>query len=391
MAQQANANLKPFRTRKKKKKKLKLLELPHELVLSSLARTYLMRRYFDAARLLRKFSTPHRLLYKPLPVCPEVLKLESKLHPYKVKNITSKNLKFIPAVELQSGGFYEGQWDIKSESLEGSGVRIYPDNSKFIGYFHDWMRNLQGRYIKVGGDIYEGEYDGDRMQGKGLLIRSEGTLYWGDFEKDLESGKGILKLLNHGKGLLNDVESAKEVVVEEGKEPEENNQGLNLGKGVILAEDLKETLVYEGDFMGGMKHGKGKFFMPDGNVYEGVFKNNTMDGYGKFTWTDGVVYIGQWKFNKFDGEGLQTWPDGRRYKGYYVKGLREGYGEFIWPDGREYKGEWKKDHMDGEGFYTFAACSIKENTSLNNKGNAVQSKPKTLKCKWEKGRRVKWL
>lgn len=397
MVQQANANVKPFRTRKKKKKKLKLLELAPELVLPSLARTYLMRRYFDAARLLRKFKYSHRLLFKPLPIRPEILLLESKMQPYKVKSITSKNLRFIPAVELDKNikyiedeedkrdsarlleleekddfesirkkkelelklkdkaekflwdrsGFFEGQWDITAETPEGSGIRIYKDDSKFTGYFHDWKKNLQGRYIKVGGDIFEGEYDSNLMQGKGVLTRSDGTVYEGDFEKNLESGKGVIKICG--------------------------------------------TDIYTGDFMKGMKHGKGVFNMPDGNIYEGVFKFNTMDGYGKFTWKDGIVYIGQWKNNKFHGEGLQTWPDGRRYKGYYEEGMRQGYGEFVWPDGREYKGHWSKDQMHGEGFYTFDSCSVKENTSVNNKGNGIVTKPKTLKSEWHYGRRVKWL
>lgn len=330
--QQATANFKPFRTRKKKKKKLKLLELPPELVLPSLARTYLMKRYFDAARLLRSFKVLHRLLFTPLPVRNEIILLEQKLPVYKVKTITSKNLKFIPAVELADGGYYEGQWDIHAEGLEGSGTRIYIDHSKFTGYFHDWKRNLFGRHIHLNGDIYEGEYDGDSMQGKGVLLRNNGTKYTGDFEKDLESGKGVL--------------------------------------------EFNGTIQYEGDFSQGMKHGKGKYLMKDGNIYEGVFKNNTMDGYGKFTWVDGVEYLGQWKNNKFHGEGLQTWPDGRRYKGYYVEGLRSGYGEFVWPDGREYKGNWLNDQMHNEGFFTFIGSS---------------SKPKTLKSHWNNGKRVKWL
>ena len=88
-------NPKPCRTRKKKKKKLKLLEMPPELILPSLARTYLYKQYFEAARLLRTFTVSHTLLFTPLPTPSEVTFLESKLSPYKVKKITSNILKFI--------------------------------------------------------------------------------------------------------------------------------------------------------------------------------------------------------------------------------------------------------------------------------------------------------
>jgi hypothetical protein len=331
--QKAIETARPIRTRKKKKqKKMKLQELPPELMVPSLARTYLMKRCFDAARILRKFSQSHRLLFTPLPVRPEIELLEAGLPQFSVKSISSTNLKFIPALALADGGFYEGQWDIALQKQEGSGVRLYSDHSKYTGYFHEGKRNLQGRHVKLDGDIYEGEFDDDRMQGKGMLIRNNGMVYTGDFEKDLESGKGIL---------------------------EQNGK-----------------VVYVGDFLKGMKHGKGKMTMLDGNVFEGQFAQNTMTGYGKYEWTDGRSFNGQWKNNKPHGDGTYIWPDGRKYVGFYQDGHRHGYGEFWWPDGREYKGDWVKGKMHGEGFYSFTDS------------NGVRQ---SLKSAWVNGRREKWL
>lgn len=330
--QKYSMSAKPFRTRKKKKKKLKLFEMPSELILTSLARTYLYKQYFKAARLLRTFTASHTLLFTPLPTTPEINLLESNFSLYKVKKITSNTLKFIPAVQIESGGYYEGQWDLMSQNIEGAGVRVYPDDSKFTGYFHEWKKNLCGRSIKKDGEIYEGDYDNDRMQGKGWIVKPSGVKYTGDFEKDLESGKGV--------------------------------------------EVLNGKVLYEGDFMNGLRHGKGKLFLTDGNVYEGVFKENMFDGFGKYVWTDGTVYVGQWKKNKFHGEGLHTWPDGRKYKGYYNENKRSGYGEFVWSDGREFKGYWANGKMHGEGFFTFSDSS---------------GKKKTMKSLWKNGRREKWL
>jgi hypothetical protein len=40
--------------------------------------------------------------------------------------------------------------------------------------------------------------------------------------------------------------------------------------------------VYEGDFFGGMKDGKGKIKWRDGRKYKGEFKENKMSGYGVY-------------------------------------------------------------------------------------------------------------
>ena len=95
--------------RKKKKNKQKLQELQPELIFPSLARKYLTKRYFIAAKTLRKFSNFHKLTYAPIPTRPEIEEIEKSLSPFSVKKITSPNLKFIPTVELYTGGYYEGQ------------------------------------------------------------------------------------------------------------------------------------------------------------------------------------------------------------------------------------------------------------------------------------------
>ena len=41
--------------------------------------------------------------------------------------------------------------------------------------------------------------------------------------------------------------------------------------------------VYEGEFLGGMFHGKGKLTTPNG-FYVGEFKEGHQDGFGEFRW-----------------------------------------------------------------------------------------------------------
>ena len=51
---------------------------------------------------------------------------------------------------------------------------------------------------------------------------------------------------------------------------------------------------YEGEFVQGLKHGKGKLFFPNGSIYEGEFKANYQDGYGVYYFAKGKVYTGNW-------------------------------------------------------------------------------------------------
>ena len=51
------------------------------------------------------------------------------------------------------------------------------------------------------------------------------------------------------------------------------------GKGVERIN--KNTIVYDGDFVEGKKHGKGKLEFSD-NYYEGDFENGMFHGQGKF-------------------------------------------------------------------------------------------------------------
>ena len=50
----------------------------------------------------------------------------------------------------------------------------------------------------------------------------------------------------------------------------------------------KNHSVYEGNFVDGKFHGKGKITYPDGDMYQGNFENGY--GIGKMTYTDGNTY-----------------------------------------------------------------------------------------------------
>jgi len=48
--------------------------------------------------------------------------------------------------------------------------------------------------------------------------------------------------------------------------------------------------LYEGQWMGEERHGKGTQRWPDNASYEGEWNHNKANGYGVFTHTDKIVY-----------------------------------------------------------------------------------------------------
>ena len=140
---------------------------------------------------------------------------------------------------------------------------------------------------------------------------------------------------------------------------------------------------YEGDWVDGKRHGKGKIAFKNGAKYEGTFvedeatgdgtfidKNSNvfsilerskggfvrgeLFGEGKATMKGGDEYIGQFKSGKFNGQGkmiYQALPghaqhikDRAIYDGNWINGTKSGFGTMKWSDGTLFEGEWKEDN-----------------------------------------------
>lgn len=212
--------------------------------------------------------------------------------------------KIKPTTEIENGALYYGEWDNRGNK-HGRGIQLWPDGSKYLGYWINNKANKKGKLIHRYGDVYEGEWIDDKANGYGTYSHIDGAKYEGYWKDDKQEGKG------------------KEIW------PDGNS--------------------YEGDYFAGSKQGKGKFIWSDGSIYEGDFMNNNIEGKGIYKWADNRIYNGNWKNNQMDGYGEFTWPDGRNYKGGYKNDKKEGYGVFRWPQGQEYRGNWKNGKQHGEG------------------------------------------
>lgn len=106
---------------------------------------------------------------------------------------------------------------------------------------------------------------------------------------------------------------------------------------------------YAGEFLNGLRHGKGTFTWATGAVYIGAFKNDKFHGKGTETNPNGNKYVGDFKSGKFNGKGTFSWADGTKYVGSFSDGERHGIGTSTWGRRGKYVGEWKKGKAHGLG------------------------------------------
>lgn len=72
---------------------------------------------------------------------------------------------------------------------------------------------------------------------------------------------------------------------------------------------------------------------------------------GVYTWADGSTYSGDWVDGMKQGRGLYLYANGDTYEGGYHRGMKHGYGAASWANGSRYIGHWDSGREHGEGRY----------------------------------------
>ena len=145
---------------------------------------------------------------------------------------------------------------------------------------------------------------------------------------------------------------------------------------------------YEGEWHGGLMHGRGTLRWPNGTTYTGDLRHSRLSGEGSYYYTTGVEYHGQVLDGERHGEGLMlvprprfarymgSWRRGKRhgrgvlrldeedeslYEGEWQDDRRHGFGVMVYPNGNRYEGEWCKDKRHGQGcMHWLDLCEIYE-------------------------------
>ena len=132
---------------------------------------------------------------------------------------------------------------------------------------------------------------------------------------------------------------------------------LYMDKVKVDLDDLEKQAaaknIYEGPYVNGKRHGKGKYTYSSGKVYEGDFFEDKFQGNGKMTYTDGSYYEGEFVNNLFEGEGTYYYANGTKYVGHFVEGMFSGKGKKLYKDGTMYEGDFLNDEYNGKGIYYF--------------------------------------
>ena len=73
-----------------------------------------------------------------------------------------------PSQLCENGTIYSGEWD-EEGNRHGRGVQIYPDGSKYYGYWIKNAVNKKGKLVHKEGDVYEGEWVNEKAEDLGFI------------------------------------------------------------------------------------------------------------------------------------------------------------------------------------------------------------------------------
>ena len=187
------------------------------------------------------------------------------------------------------------------DSISNQRIENPSKNETYFGQVNN-SRQKHG-FGKLFSPLYEriGTWINDRFQGWGREIRKNGEIYEGKFVNNILNGKGKYK---YGNTLyIGDFVNYD-----------------RHGKGELFTENYH----YIGDFDTNRFHGKGRIEIYDKGIYEGDFKNDEMTGYGIFKYDNGEFYEGNFVEGKKEGKGIMKTSEGKIYEGIFINDEYKG-------------------------------------------------------------------
>lgn len=233
-------------------------------------------------------------------------------------NHEEKELFYPSGIIMYRGGVKKN--DFGHDIYDGKGSLFDQEGELlFEGEFVNHMKQGNGIMYLKGQLIYQGEFIQNKKQGHGILYKDGHIHYEGHFRNDLMDGYGVLYY--------------EEEVIRPYQTLRAQYPHLNQPQ-------------YEGDFVHGMKKGKGKQYYPNGFLqYEGDFIWHHLQGAGK------LYYPTESPTAEELARGVTT----LHYEGHFFEDLKHGKGKVYSRDGiLEAEGQFKEDMMTGQGTLYYA-------------------------------------
>lgn len=122
---------------------------------------------------------------------------------------------------------------------------------------------------------------------------------------------------------------------------------------------------YEGDVVGSVRTGRGRYTFANGDVYDGDLVDDRFHGAGSLRLASGELYVGDFAHGARHGRGVQTLANGERYDGPFENDKPHGQGLSVMPNGDRYEGGHLNGIRQGHGVYRFASGDRYEGGFVN--------------------------
>ena len=214
----------------------------------------------------------------------------------------------------------------------------------------DWKNNLftgKGKLNVEGKYSYEGDWDKGTIHGKGkkvindTLIIESVLILVEEYEGGFTNGKfenGTIRIAENGelKGIVND-----------GKFSGEGNITFQKSLAISLAKNACEAVSYNGKITDS-KFDNGQIELKSGEILTGTLTNNLFTGRGILRIGDKYLYEGDWLEGDIHGRGKITKINEWRYSGSFDKNQLVGSGELMYFNGITYVSNFQGKLDEGQ-------------------------------------------
>lgn len=185
------------------------------------------------------------------------------------------------------------------------------------------IKNGIERFEFNNGDIYEGEWTDNNINGTGKYTFADNAVLKGIFLNNVFIS-GTYTYTNKKGTFIITINNKKKT-------------------GEIKAK-LSRGDIYKGKVKKGKFSGTCSITYYDGDKYKGKVYKNKKSGQGKYTWTEGDRYIGKWENDKMSGTG-KYYYNNTKYpylKGQFKKNKPCGNCVYYKNQNKKYNTVWKK-------------------------------------------------